>query len=605
MCGRDGRSWGPVGVGGAVTSAPAARAASLSIPLSVLDLAPVGAGSTPADALDRAASLAVATEALGYRRYWVAEHHNMPGIASSAPAVLLAHVGAATQRIRIGSGGVMLPNHAPLVVAEQFGMLEALHPGRVDLGIGRAPGTDPVTAAALRRTVEGLSADDFPQALGELLGFFDGLFPEGHPYRQITAVPGLGYRPAIWLLGSSDYSAQVAGILGLPFSFAHHFAAAATEPAVAAYRSRFRPSDELEAPYVMLGVAVLCAETEERARWLAGSGALAMARLRQGRPGVYPTPEEAAEHVYTPLEKPDHRAVARVARGGRPRPGPARVGRAGRAHRGRRAGHHHHGPCLRGPAALLRAGGRGGRVSSRSTPASDRWTPASSRSGTLDHRFGGWMGPMTTTKGDDGHRRCSWGAGDPDYRAYHDDEWGRPVTDDVALYEKLCLEGFQSGLSWLTILRKRENFRRAFAGFDPERGGGLRRRRCPPPARRRRHRAPPGQDRGHHRQRPGHPRGPAAVRLVGRAGVVVRAVPSGPGRPHRAGPAPGQGARVGGPVQDAARSGLQVRRAHHPVRGHAVAGPGQRPPPGLLGAGRLHPCSGPSSTVPTPKVVAG
>jgi luciferase family oxidoreductase group 1 len=286
-----------------VTSAPADAAATLSVPLSVLDLAPVGSGSTPADALERAASLAVATEALGYRRYWVAEHHNMPGIASSAPAVLLAHVGAATHRIRIGSGGVMLPNHAPLVVAEQFGMLEALHPGRVDLGIGRAPGTDPVTAAALRRTVEGLSADDFPQALGELLGFFDGRFPEGHPYRQITAVPGLGYRPAIWLLGSSDYSAQVAGLLGLPFSFAHHFAAAATEPAVAAYRSRFRPSDELESPYVMLGVAVLCAETEERARWLAGSGALAMARLRQGRPGVYPTPEEAAEHVYTPLEK--------------------------------------------------------------------------------------------------------------------------------------------------------------------------------------------------------------------------------------------------------------------------------------------------------------
>jgi luciferase family oxidoreductase group 1 len=276
---------------------------NLSIPLSVLDLAPVGSGSTPADALHQAASLAEAAEALGYRRYWVAEHHNMPGIASSSPAVLLAHVAAATRSIRVGSGGVMLPNHAPLVVAEQFGMLEALHPGRVDLGIGRAPGTDQVTAAALRRTVEGLSADDFPRALGELLGFFDGQFPEGHPYRQITAVPGLGYRPAMWLLGSSDYSAQVAGILGLPFSFAHHFAAAATMPALAAYRSTFRPSDELAEPYVMLGVAVLCADTDERARWLAGSGALAMARLRQGRPGVYPTPEEAAEHVYSPLEK--------------------------------------------------------------------------------------------------------------------------------------------------------------------------------------------------------------------------------------------------------------------------------------------------------------
>jgi luciferase family oxidoreductase group 1 len=275
----------------------------LSIPLSVLDLAPVGSGSTPADALAAAALLAQATEALGYRRYWVAEHHNMPGIASSAPAVLLAHVAGATSHIRIGSGGVMLPNHAPLVVAEQFGMLEALHPGRVDLGIGRAPGTDQVTAAALRRSVEGLSADDFPQALGELLAFFDGTFPASHPYHQVTAVPGRGYRPALWLLGSSDYSAQVAGVLGLPFSFAHHFAAADTLPAVSAYRASFRPSDELDRPYVMLGVAVLCAETEERARWLAGSGALAMARLRQGRPGLYPTPEEAAEHVYSPLEK--------------------------------------------------------------------------------------------------------------------------------------------------------------------------------------------------------------------------------------------------------------------------------------------------------------
>jgi luciferase family oxidoreductase group 1 len=275
----------------------------LSIPRSVLDLAPVGAGSTPADALGRAASLAAAAEALGYRRYWVAEHHNMPGIASSAPAVLLAHVAGATDHIRIGSGGVMLPNHAPLVVAEQFGMLEALHPGRVDLGIGRAPGTDQVTASALRRSVEGLSADDFPQALGELLGFFDGRFPAGHPYGQITAVPGLGYRPDLWLLGSSDYSAQVAGVLGLPFSFAHHFAAANTLPALAAYRATFRPSDELDRPYAMLGVAVLCAETEAQARYLAGPGKLAMARLRQGRPGVYPTPEEAAEHVYTPTEK--------------------------------------------------------------------------------------------------------------------------------------------------------------------------------------------------------------------------------------------------------------------------------------------------------------
>ena len=271
--------------------------------LSVLDLAPVGQGSTPADALHHAADLASVVERLGYRRYWVAEHHNMPGIASSSPAVLLAHVAAATSTIRVGSGGVMLPNHAPLVVAEQFGMLEALHPGRIDLGIGRAPGTDPVTAQALRRGDPALGADAFPHELGELFGFFDGSFPEGHPYRAITATPAHGYRPDIWLLGSSDYSARAAGLLGLPFSFAHHFAAGGTDAAVAVYRSSFRPSAVLDEPYVMLGVAVMCAESHDRARWLAGPSSLAFARLRQGRPGLYPTPEEAAEHVFTPFER--------------------------------------------------------------------------------------------------------------------------------------------------------------------------------------------------------------------------------------------------------------------------------------------------------------
>jgi luciferase family oxidoreductase group 1 len=273
------------------------------VPLSVLDLAPVGQGSTPADALGHAADLAVAAERLGYRRYWVAEHHNMPGIASSSPAVLLAHVAAATSTIRVGSGGVMLPNHAPLVVAEQFGMLEALHPGRIDLGIGRAPGTDPGTAAALRRSTSALSAEDFPAELGALFGFFDGQFPAGHPYAAIHAVPGRGYRPAIWLLGSSDYSARAAGLLGLPFSFAYHFAADAAPAALDMYRSSFRPSAELQRPHVMLGVAVVCAETHDEAKWIAGPGALAFTRLRQGRPGVYPTPEEAAEHTFTPQEQ--------------------------------------------------------------------------------------------------------------------------------------------------------------------------------------------------------------------------------------------------------------------------------------------------------------
>jgi len=265
--------------------------------LSVLDLAPVGQGSTPATALGHSVELARLAERLGYRRLWVAEHHNMPGIASSSPPVLVAHLAASTSTIRVGAGGVMLPNHAPLVVAEQFGMLEALHPGRIDLGIGRAPGTDPVTAAALRRGPAALAADEFPQQLRDLLSFFEG----SHP--QITAVPGRGYRPALWLLGSSDYSARVAGLLGLPFSFAHHFASANTLPAVAAYRETFRPSADLPQPYVMLGVPVICADTTERARWLAGSSALSFVRLRQGRPMQLPTPEDAADYVFTPSER--------------------------------------------------------------------------------------------------------------------------------------------------------------------------------------------------------------------------------------------------------------------------------------------------------------
>jgi luciferase family oxidoreductase group 1 len=275
----------------------------LDIPLSVLDLAVVGEGSNPADALRHSLDLVQRTERLGYHRYWVAEHHNMPGIASSAPAVLLAHLASITATIRLGSGGVMLPNHAPLVIAEQFGMLEALHPGRIDLGIGRAPGTDPRTASALRRGMGGLREPDLPQLLGELLGFFNGTFPDDHPYRAITAVPGLGYQPALWLLGSSDYSARLAGLLGLPFSFAHHFSAANTMPAIDAYRSSFRPSAVLDAPYLMLGVAVTCAETDDRARWLAKPSDLSFLRLRSGRPGRFPTPEEAAAFTMSPADE--------------------------------------------------------------------------------------------------------------------------------------------------------------------------------------------------------------------------------------------------------------------------------------------------------------
>jgi luciferase family oxidoreductase group 1 len=266
-------------------------------PLSVLDLVPVGNGTTPAAALASSVELARLVERLGYRRLWVAEHHNMPGIASSSPPVLIAHLAAATTTIRVGAGGVMLPNHASLVVAEQFGMLEALHPGRIDLGLGRAPGTDPITAAALRRGPASFAADDFPEQLRDLFLFFDGAHP------QITAVPGRGYRPAVWMLGSSDFSAQVAGALGLPFSFAHHFASHNTVAALEIYRRSFRPSAELERPYAMIGVPVICAETDEQARWLSGPSALSFVRLRQGRPTQLPTPEEAAEYVFTPNER--------------------------------------------------------------------------------------------------------------------------------------------------------------------------------------------------------------------------------------------------------------------------------------------------------------
>jgi luciferase family oxidoreductase group 1 len=273
------------------------------VPLSVLDLALVGEGSSPRRAVQATLDLARRADELGFSRFWLAEHHNMPGIASSAPAVLIAAVAAATGRIRVGSGGVMLPNHPPLVVAEQFGTLEALHPGRIDLGIGRAPGTDQVTARALRRTAGPLSADDFPQQLGELIGFLRDQFPDDHPYRVIHAVPGDGQGPPIWLLGSSGYSAQVAGLLGLPFAFAHHFSAENTLPALALYRSAFRPSQTLERPYAMVAVQGLVAEDDERARWLAGPSALSFLRLRAGRPGRMPTPEEAAAYPWTEAER--------------------------------------------------------------------------------------------------------------------------------------------------------------------------------------------------------------------------------------------------------------------------------------------------------------
>ncbi|WP_200865788.1 LLM class flavin-dependent oxidoreductase [Amycolatopsis decaplanina] len=267
------------------------------IPLSVLDLSPVVAGGGVADSLRNTLDLARRTEALGYHRYWLAEHHNMPGIASSATAVMIGQVAAATERIRVGSGGIMLPNHAPLVVAEQFGTLEAFHPGRIDLGIGRAPGTDQRTALALRGP-GGLTAENFPQQFAELLAYF-----EHSDQRAVNAVTAEGNKPPVWLLGSSGFSARMAGELGLPFSFAHHFSAENTLPAVALYRDSFKPSDVLDEPYVMLGVSVVAAETDERAQYLAAPSGLTFLSLRKGRPIPLPTPEEAAAYPYTDIER--------------------------------------------------------------------------------------------------------------------------------------------------------------------------------------------------------------------------------------------------------------------------------------------------------------
>jgi luciferase family oxidoreductase group 1 len=271
----------------------------LSVPLSVLDLCPVPTGVPTGEALRRSVDLARHVERWGFRRYWVAEHHNMPGIASSAPAVLVGQVASATATMRVGSGGVMLPNHAPLVVAEQFGMLEALYPGRIDLGIGRAPGTDQLTALALRRSVEALSAEDFPEQLTALQGFF----ADGHPGRRIRAIPAEGNQPVLWLLGSSGYSAQVAGLLGLPFAFAHHFSPANTLPALELYRRSFRPSALLAEPYCLIGVAVLCAADTERSQWLHGSSRLSLLRLRAGHPSTLPSPQEAADYPYTAADR--------------------------------------------------------------------------------------------------------------------------------------------------------------------------------------------------------------------------------------------------------------------------------------------------------------
>jgi luciferase family oxidoreductase group 1 len=269
------------------------------VPLSVLDLSPIPSGRPASSALHETVELAKAAEAFGYQRYWLAEHHNIPSVASSAPMVMIATVAAHTRTIRVGSGGIMLPNHAPLAVAESFRVLEGLHPGRIDLGLGRAPGTDQLTAYALRRSR--VEADEFPQQMAELLAYVDG-FPDDHPFKPLTAIPDDVPLPPLWILGSSLYGGQAAAAFGTGFAFAGHFGSADPAEAVAGYRSRFEPSSRLAEPRVILGVAAIAAETEERAEALAKANDLSMLRLMQNRPGPVPTPEEAAAHPWTEQE---------------------------------------------------------------------------------------------------------------------------------------------------------------------------------------------------------------------------------------------------------------------------------------------------------------
>lgn len=255
-------------------------------PLSVLDLSPIPQGSDAATSLRNTLDLARRAERLGYKRYWLAEHHNMTGIASAATAVVIGHVAGGTSTIRVGAGGIMLPNHAPLMVAEQFGTLASLYPGRIDLGLGRAPGTDQLTARALRRNLAG-DVDDFPRDVVELMGYFR----PAEPGQRVQAVPGAGLDVPVWMLGSSLYGAQLAALLGLPYAFASHFAPAELDRALALYREQFRPSDRLQQPYAMAGLNVVAAPTDEEARVLFTSVQQAFVNLRSGRPGPLPPPD--------------------------------------------------------------------------------------------------------------------------------------------------------------------------------------------------------------------------------------------------------------------------------------------------------------------------
>jgi len=277
---------------------------------SLLDLSPIPEGGTAGDALHNTLDLARQAEANGYHRYWLAEHHNMPGIASAATSVVIGHVASGTKTIRVGAGGIMLPNHAPLVIAEQFGTLATLHPGRIDLGLGRASGTDGVTAHALRRHME--ANDSFPQDVMELLAYFDDASDDA----RIRAIPGQGTHVPVWILGSSLYGAQLAAHLGLPYAFASHFAPAMLEQALATYRTTFRPSQWLAEPYFMMAAGVCAAETDDEAWYLRSSQLLAFARLRTGRPGKLPRPvEDLSAEIPAPVMAQAQQALSCSATG--------------------------------------------------------------------------------------------------------------------------------------------------------------------------------------------------------------------------------------------------------------------------------------------------
>lgn len=271
--------------------------------LSVLDQSPVPRGTSPGQALANTVELARLAERLGYRRYWLAEHHATSGLAGSAPEVLIAHVAASTERIRVGSGGVMLPHYSPLKVVEQFRVLHALHPDRIDLGIGRAPGSDGLTAFALQRSRRAVQEDDFDRQIAELLAWLDGGFPDDHPFRRVPATPVTPGGPALWLLSSSGYSAVAAARFGLAFCFAHFINPAVSRESMALYREHFAPSSRVAAPEASIAVSAICAETDDEAERLASSVRLWRLRLGTGDPGPVPSVAEALAHPYAPEER--------------------------------------------------------------------------------------------------------------------------------------------------------------------------------------------------------------------------------------------------------------------------------------------------------------